>query len=64
MIKSMVCSFDKNELFSEQMLEVDRIFQLFINVIEYRHLDVYAHWLSIVDKYMDDVKNKKKTNTK
>jgi hypothetical protein len=48
LIRLMVRLYDKNDLFSEKMLEVERTFQLFMVVIEYRHLDVFAHWLTIL----------------
>ena len=44
----MVSNFDKNDLFSENMAENDRIFQLFLALLEYRHLEVYAHWNYVI----------------
>lgn len=30
------------------MLAKDRLFQLFLTIIEYRHLSLYAQWLEII----------------
>ena len=30
------------------MLEIDRIFQLFMSIIEFRYLNVYANWCYIL----------------
>lgn len=51
MISDMVARYGRNELFSTQMLEGDRVLQLFMAVLEYRHLGLYGDWLLIMERY-------------
>jgi hypothetical protein len=53
----MLGLYDKNELFSERMLEVEKLLQLFLAVIEFRHLDLFIKWLKVVEKYIVNQNN-------
>lgn len=55
-VRSLVNSSSKNELFSESMQETHREFQFFMAILQYRSMGSYACWINIVCSYINTSK--------